>query len=425
MINPIWNPFSRYADKLERQVEKVLKKVNRLGAMAIQKEILTLMQKNLVIVNLFIEAKFKGYKYLSRGARKKLYQNNEKIAANFLKFAEHFQISDKSLIAYLKSLNLQLPANQENVDKFKYLITIMEYLKPGAGRFEYLEGASFGKLLSDPEKNEKMIGDCNQIVTYYTYLYSLKYSINDLRIKILPEHVCLYFENIDIEATSGSLAKYKEFVHILPIVELISTNLLDVSDFRDKQLKIDSREFLKGATLAYNISSERDIVTRNLRISYRNVAIDALNNNQFETAEFYVLKAGIKNVEDSQLLQNIYHNAVIYYVDNKNFNKARFFAGKKADLELKKYINEKEGYYYFDNGQLNKAKEIFYKLGNQQMLKAIYGREFNQIQKRVSGLKDLAKMKVYKNDYRKMRDLAVKLGDDNLVNQLDNILKQL
>ncbi len=425
MINPIWNPFSHYADKLEKQVENVLKKVNRLGALATQKEILALMQKNLVIVNLFIEAKFKGYKYLSRVARKKRYLNNEKIAHNFNQFLNNFHISDELLVEYLKKLELNIPSTQENVERLKYIIGIMEFLKPGAGRFEYLEGASFGKLLTDPDKNQKMIGDCNQIVTYYTFLYSLKYSINDLQIKILPEHVCLYFDNIDIEATSGSLAKYKEFVHILPIVELISTNLLDVSDFRDKQLKINSREFLKGATLAYNISSERDIVTRNLRISYRNVAIDALNNNQFETAEFYILKVGIKDEENKHFLQNIYHNAVIYYVNNKNFNKARFFADKKADIELKKYVDEKEGFYYFENNQLSRAKEIFYRVGNQQMLKAIYGREFNQIQNKVSGLKDLAKMKAYKNDYRKMRDLAVKMGDDNLVSQLDNILRQL
>jgi len=425
MLKPVWNPFSRYADKLEKQIDNILKRAAFLGVFEAQRKVLELMQSNLVILDLWLEARFKGYKYLTRGTRKRLYRNSETIARVFLEFAAKVQINDGAVTDNLRELGLDRPHLPGDDEKLRFIVAIMLFLRPDAGRFQYLEGASFGKLLGDIEHQQKMIGDCNQIVTFYTYLYSLKYDLKELQIKLLPKHVCLHFKGIDVEATAGAFARYKEFDKLLPIVELISTNLLDVSDFRDKQIKVNPRDFLKAAQLANNLSSERELVVSNLKIAYRNVAVESLNNNDFDTALFFLEKAGIENETDQQLLSSIYHNAVIHNTKSHDFRKARFYADKGGDAELKKYIDEQEAIYLYDTNSLSRARELFLRVGNTQMVKACFAKEYNQMQSRVAGIKDLASMKAHGSDYRKMLDLAEKMGDQQLVENLQNIIKQL
>jgi hypothetical protein len=439
MLEPIWNPFSRYADRQEKRVDKLLKRMAFIGVFEAQRILLEMMQKNMVILNLFLEWKFKGYKYLKKSARKRMYRNAENIGTAFLNYANTVKVDEAALLARLKSLGLSAPAAPPDLEKLKYFALIMGFLKPGQasgiGRdggergpgnyYQYLEGASFGKLLVDIESGRKMIGDCNQIVTFYVYLYSLRHDLRELQIKLPKGHVCLHFKGIDIEATAGSFAKYTEYEWLLPIVELVSTNLLDVSDFRDKQLKIDPREYLKGSQLAFNISSQREIVARNLSVSYYNLAIESMKSEDFETAEFFMEKSGKNDAEGRQLMESIYHNAVVYYVKTHNFSKARYFAGKSGEGELKKYVDEREGSYYYEQGSLARARELFSAAGNSEMVKATYGKEYNQVQARVKGINDLATMKSHRSDYEKMLDLAYKMNDQGLIDNLHNVLKQL
>lgn len=425
MLKPVWNPFSRYADKQEKRVDNILKKIAFLGVFEAQRKIGEMMQTNLVILDLWLEARFKGYKYLTRSTRKKLYRNSEVTSQAFLSFASELKWDDGALYKNIQDLGLSRPSLPGDDEKLRFLASIMLFLSPRSGRYEYLEGASFGKLLRNIEKNEKLIGDCNQIVTLYTYLFSLKYDLKELQIKIMPGHVCLHFKGIDIEATSGSFANYKDYTKILPITELISTNLLDVSDFRDKQIRVNPRDFLKAAQLANHLSSERDLVGSNLKIAYHNVAVDALKDDDFETALFFVKTAGITTEEDRKFEANILHNAVIFYGKKRNFNKARYYSGKSGDSELKRYVDEQEGMNEYHNDSLSKARELFTKAGNQQMVRACYAKEYNQIQSRVAGLRQLDVMRTHKGDYRKMLDLAQKIGDQALVENVRNILKQL
>jgi hypothetical protein len=264
-----------------------------------------------------------------------------------------------------------------------------------------------------------MIGDCNQIVTFYSFLYSLKYDIADLQIKLPKNHICLHFRGLDIEATAGGFSNYKDVQTVLPIVELISTNLLDISDFRDKQIQISPREFLKAAQLAYRLSSQRDLVTKNLEASYHNVALESMQKDDYETALFFAEKAAI------DLKPTILHNAVVYSVKKHDFGKARFFLSKGAESELLKYINEQEGYYYLERNSPARARELFRSAGNQELVKATYAREYNNLQKRVAGIKDLKTMKSYKGVYRQMLDLAHKMEDGHLAANLQDILRQL
>ncbi len=444
MLEPIMNPFSGYADRQEKRVDKFLRKIAFVGVFEAQRVLLEMMQKNMVILSLFLEWKFKGYRYLKKGARKKMYINAERIGVAFLNYANSVRIDEAALLANVRGLGLSVPAAPPDIEKLKYIALIMSFLRPGdtaggtkglaassnlsrgpGNYYQYLEGASFGKLLVDIDRGEKMIGDCNQIVTFYTYLYSLRYEIRELQIKLPKGHVCLHFKGIDIEATAGVFANYKEYEWLLPLVELVSTNLLDVSDFRDAQLMINSREYLRGSQLAYSISSQREIVAKNLSVSYYNLAIESMKSADFETAEFFLEKAGRNDADAVQLREAIFHNAVIHEVKANNFSRARYFAGKSSEYDLKRYIDEREGYYYFENGGLTRARELFAASGNSEMVKACYAKEYNQVQARVTGLRDIATMKAHRADYDKMLDLAYKMDDQSLIENLHNVLKQL
>ena len=128
----------------------------------------------------------------------------------------------------------------------------------------YRSSSSFEKVLRNPEE-EVLEGDCNQLVTLYVYLYSLRFPITDLQLKIIPGHVCLHFEGKDLETTKGTWTLYKKFDRIAEIPELISLNLLDIPDEAESREKISPITRLHISRLAYTLSGERS--TTKLRLS--------------------------------------------------------------------------------------------------------------------------------------------------------------
>lgn len=417
LFQPIYNPFSRYADKHEKKVDKLLNQLAQKDRIFINKKLLNLMQENLVVTNLWLEKRFKGYTYLTKWKRLALYKNSQELAISFRHFCHNNQVNEKLINEKLDELTP--PFNHpDSRKKLKTIYCIMQFLKPGS-YYEYLEGASFGKLLQIPGK-KKMIGDCNQIVTLYTFLYSLNNPIRDLKIKLLPNHVCLHFGGIDIEATNASFQNYKDFTHLLSVSELISTNLLDTVDFRDKTLKIDARSFVKAAKLAIQISSIKEITRKNLDVAYHNLVINALQKNDFETAKFYSAK-----INDPKLTHTVYHNAAIYNTDKKNYRKARFYASHIKDKELDDYIKNQEGWNYYQNNSLTKAIKIFKEIPNEEMVKACYSKMYNVLQKKTAHLKTAPEHRAHKSDYRKMLDLARKMGNKEIEHNLTKLLDQI
>jgi hypothetical protein len=410
------NPFSRYADVLERKADRLLSWIVIYDKFGLQKKVYELMQKNLVVLDLWLEKKYKGYKYLTKWNRNKLYSNTQKLVEEFKGFCSGNRVDDKVLFSQLDRFGFEAVADRS--DKIRYIGQIMAFLRPGH-YYEYLEGASFGKLLKVPGK-EKLIGDCNQIVTLYAFLYSLKFPISDLKIKLLPKHVCLHYEGVDIEATNATFQKYREYDHLLSIVELITTNLLDVSDFRDKTLKIDARVLVTAAELAYKLSSMRDLVEGNLKITYHNLAIESAANEDFESAVFFLNKT-----EDYGLKQNIFHNAVIFYTNKSDFTKARYYLNGISDVKLNQYVSDREGYYYFKQGNITRALDIYRRAGNVEMVKACYGEEYNRLQKKVSSARTMESARYFRVDYQRMKELARLMGDNDLETQVDGILKSL
>lgn len=419
IFRPIINLFSRYADHCEKKADQLFKRIIFLDRTTAQKRLLDLMQYNLVVVNVWLEKEFKAYKYLKKRNRRHLYKNTQLIVQNFEQFCAQFQPDQTYLQEIVKKFNLQFSV--ELLQKLGYLAQIMAFLKPGQV-YEYLESASFGKLLVDPHK-EKMIGDCNQIVTFYVFLYSLKFPISDLNIKIIPGHVCLHFNGIDIEATNATFHQYETFEYLLSITELIATNLLDISDVRDAQNSITTRTLLKGSELAYCISSMRPLVEKNLQIAYQNLAIESARKKDFDTARFFLEKLQIPDLK-----KQIFHNAIIYYCDQHNFQKAKFYVSKLSELdmakgdEMKRYVSEQEGHYYFKNGNLEHALSIFKSLNHSAMIKACYAQEFNKLQRRVAFVKTIEEAKKQKNTYARMLNLAQLMEDNDATEKIRKIL---
>lgn len=255
-----------------------------------------------MIMNVWLEKKFKGYLYLTKKVRRQMYDDTQIIVKKLEKFCAENIVNIDDLRKLFNKNGWLFPDGGE--EKLTYLYQIMMFLEPEK-YYHYIETTSFGKLLRNPDK-EKLEGDCNQIVTLYIYLYALKFSVSDLRIKLLPEHVCLHFREIDIECTNGQFAKYRENPDTLPVTEIISTNLLDLKDFREDAQRITPQIIIKSAQLAYAISSLKSMVAKNLQIAYRNMAIAALKNHEYESAIFFAEKEGTREFEN-QIQKASYH----------------------------------------------------------------------------------------------------------------------
>lgn len=399
--------FSPYAHPFERKVDRFFRGIKSTSNVAkVRKKLLALMQENLVVVNLWLEKRYKGYKYLNKRLRREMYRNLDFIVA---KFKEHGDdVVDISGLDFV-------PADKEKV---QYLALIMSFLRPGH-YYEYLKASNFGRLLRNPN-NEKMKGDCNQIVTFYIYLYSLKFPISDLEIKLLPEHVCLHFKGIDIEATNATFEKYDKHEGVLPVTEIISTNLLDLVDLREDVMEISDRDLVKSAQLAYSISSLKSVVAKNLNIAYRRLALSALKSKDFKGAIFYFGKAG-----DRDALVKVYHDAAVYFMEQKNFSKAVYYADLSRDEDLIRLVSHNEGVYYFKAGNVDKALDIFKNLADSDLEIACYAKKYDDLSQKVASVKTIADVRKHKGTFRKMLKLAQKMRDDKLVANLKKTLAKI
>jgi len=376
--------FSPYVNSFERKVDKFFKNVRSTSSsFSVQRGLLLLMQKNLIVTNVWMEKKFKGYVYLDKKTRKQMYSDVLHIIEEFKKFCDKNVYAAEDVKAAVKAKGLSFPNGSEK--EFCYMYQIMSFLRPGL-YYNYIETASFGKLLRDP-RHEKLEGDCNQIVTLYIYLYSLRFQIKDLNIKLLPEHVCLHFRGIDVEATNGTFQDYDKDDEILPVTEIISTNLLDLLDFRESVQSISPRVMVKSAQLAYSISSLKPLVLKNLNIAYNNLAISAMKSGNFQTARFYAEQS-----KDSDLLRSVKNNEAVSHFKAKRFDK---------------------------------AIKLFSELGATDSVKACYSNQYNDLSHRLKGVKTLRDAKKYKSVYKKMLSLARKMGDEHLIHSLRDTLGKL
>lgn len=412
------SPFTQYAHPFEKRVNKFFNGVRGSGhAARTHNTLVKLMQQNLIVTNLWMERRFKNYRYLSKYRRRMLYQHSDTIAAAFDTFYQSFSVTEQQLRAPFLAHGVPFP--EQAMQQLRCLLAITTFLQPGR-YYHYIQSASFGKLLRDPSR-ERLEGDCNQIVTLYAYIYSRYFAIQDLQVKVLPDHVCLHFLGIDIEATSGQFTLYKEFDFVGPITELIAINLLDVSDFREMQAKVTEQTMLKAAELAFHLSSMRELVKRNLRVSYHNMALSKSQQNNFTSALFYAERSG-----NTQLVSSLCHNAALDAAKKNNFSKARLYAGKSGNTELQQYVITLEANSYLKKKQFTKARTLFSQVNNQEMVAATFQHEYNALYNKLpKNLRTIEDHKKYKATYTKLIAIAKKGGLTQQARQLQDLLKQL
>lgn len=409
--------FSQYVSPFERKVDKFFRNIKSTDSLAsVKDKLLALMQENLMIVNVWLERKFKGYLYLDKKTRRQMYADTLVIIQRLTEFCSANPVNLDELRLFFKKQGFTFPDGDEQ--KLAYLYQIMMFLQPGR-HYQYIKTASFGKLLVNPDR-EKLEGDCNQIVTLYIYLYSLRFPLQDLQIKLLPEHVCLHFREIDIECTNGQFAKYTENRDVLPVTEIISTNLLDLNDFREDVQEISPEMIVKSSQLAYAISSLKPLVAKNLTIAYHNLAVAALQGHRFDSAIFFFEKAG-----DREQLMVCYQNAAVYYLNQKDFKKAVFYAGKAGNRELERSIKYNEGVESYNAGSLDRALEIFSFLGDEKMKKACYQKQYNLLGQQVAGVRTMEQARGKRSVYQKMLTLAEKIGDEILESSVRDTLGKM
>lgn len=413
----LFSIFSPYAHPFERRVNHFFKSIQSTSnPVTVHRTLQELMQENLVVVNLWMEKKYKNYVHLKKRTRRKMYANVEILKNDFLTFAGRGASALPPLRSPLDRLNLAIP-DPSHSEPFLHLAAIMAYLKPG-GRYEYQASANFGKLLKNPHE-EKLIGDCNQIVTLYTYLYSLKFPISDLKIKILPRHVCLHFEGIDIEATSGTFQNYPDKADVLPITELLSTNLLDISDAEAKTATIDPRTMVKRAQLAYHLSSFRHVVARNLNAAYERLIVTLLDQKNYRSAIFFAEKRG-----DPDWIKQVYSKATAEALRRNDFSEAEHYLRRSGDEAMREIFWHNQGVYYYKRGQYDQALTFFQKANNTDMVKACCQQQYANLSKRVQGVKTLAEAKRHRSTYQKMLTLARSGDMEKAAESMQKILRQ-
>lgn len=403
--------FSPYANPFEKKVNKYFSRLSeKHSSVKTKTKMVGLMQENLVVFQLWSECRYKGYKYLNKHKRRELYQNTEYIKNDFEEYCQSNPVDINNVYAELKHHNVDIRNFSGKEDQLKYLACIMQYLAPKGGKYDYRASSNFGLLLCDPT-TEKMIGDCNQIVTLYIYFYSLKYDITDLEILTYPGHVALHFNGVDLEATNGRFTSYdKKGQTILPIHEIVAINLLDTTDSYFKTHKLNPDTMLESAKIAYLVSSNRNIVDNNLKVAYHNIINQLVKNNNYSLALTYA-----KQNRDHKLINFVGHNATVYYMKKNNFTTARKFA-KHMDKprDFLNSIDYNEGVVYLNKGDYNRALTIFKRMNNSKLVKQCYIGLYSKEQKKLSHIKTIPDLKKHRTTINKLNYYAQKSGDPKL-----------
>lgn len=241
--------FSIYSHPVEKKFDRLLGSLAKNASKKrVRRKVLSLMQKNMVAVQLWSERRYKGYKETTKKERRTMIERAKRLS---------------------KKIDHLIRQKKAGTTRLAYLHFLNQFFHR-EGRFTYREHARFSELLKDPLL-EKFTGDCNQMVTMYVFLYSRKFNISDLSIKIYPGHVCLHFKGEDLEVTNGTFTKYKEKgQQILPIEELVAINILDIDDEHGEKHQVLSKTRLEADLLHFLLGTHSEAAEHNLKVSQQN-----------------------------------------------------------------------------------------------------------------------------------------------------------
>lgn len=422
LLQKIYYSLSPYVNGHERRIAKFLEGLREDDAkQATTKQVLDLIQQDITVFNLWCEWRYRGYRYLGKSTRRQLYDNFGHIKSGFDDYVAQHAVDKAKLAEELSAKGLDGAKFNEHTEQWVYISQIMSYLSPAGGRYEYRESSTFGKLLRDPNR-EPLIGDCNQIVTLYIALFALKFDIQLLQLKTYPGHVALHFDEIDIEATQGLLKKYDEpNQEILPIHEIISINLLDVSDDYYRTKKVPATTILESARLASLISSNQGLVSRNLEVAYNNTVAELMRSNSYDRALSFALQSN-----NSKLIDAVSTNGASFYLQKQDFARAlKLSEHSSQQAQLQKAIYHNQGAYMMNKQNYHGAIDVFRKIGDEEAVRNCYVGLYQQEASKLPKQFTSAELKNYKRLIHNMNDYANKSGNKTLIQHVSELRKHL
>lgn len=418
-ISSIFYFFAPYTDARERSVGLFFKSLTEHSSqLRTRVKLGDLLQRNIAVINLWTEYQYKGYKYLRKSQRKKLYANLQLIADDFDRF--YINNAQPAELVALRIHRLA-PHATTNPKKATLVQALMDYFSLERGTYEYRASSSFGRLLRDPS-HEKLVGDCNQIVTLYIYLYSRYHDVRDLQIRVLPGHVALHHSGIDIEATTGEFANYNERKDstLLPVEEIVSINLLDTTDAYLSTHGVSPENFLQASRFAFILSHDRDIVRRNLDAAYSMLINSLMKRNNYRQA----LKFAIMS-RDMTLLGIVGHNGAVYEMEHHNYTAARRFAKHAPGGEaLTRNSWQSEGAYHYQAHRYHDAIKAFERIRDQTSVRRCYEALFFKEQEKLGSRFTTESIKKHADIIKRMRVHAKKSGNKKLIEYAEDLDKK-
>ncbi len=422
ILGKIYYFFSSYTNPAERQLAKFFRRLNEnQSPPLVANQLLTFLQQDTVLLTVFLEWRYKGYRYLTKATRRDLYAKAELIKQDFQKYCQSYS-PDLNQVLDLASqtevrFNTKLTAEQQ--DQLLYLQQIMTYLSPQQGRYAYQESSTFGNLLRDPTK-EQLTADCNQIVTLYLYLYSQKYHLSSLKLFVLPRHVAIAFNGATIEATVGQFHNYSdEESSLVPAQEIVAINLLDISDRQFSTHKIPPEVSLEASRIAYLISSQREITKKNLTSAYHNLVNKLVAENDYTQA----LRMAKKS-RNQQSVAYVGHRGAIFFQSKNQFSQALKYARyAKQARELEKTIYYNQGVYYYNQQKYHQAIDSFRRADQSQMIRKCYAGLFYQAQQELGSRITKQTIEQNKPVLARMRDYAQRSGETKLLDYVRKLEK--
>lgn len=412
--------FSQYANTSEKNVGKFFARLNEgANRHKIHQYIINYLQEDIISFTVFTEYKYKGYNYLkSKKKRLNLYENALAVVDDFNNF--EFSYDASNLANEIAGLAVKNNFSDSQIERLIYLRKIMAYFSPERGVYNYKHSSTFGELLKDPAKF-MLVGDCNQIVSLYLYLYSLRYCIDDLKLISPPNHVAIYYLGIQIEATMGRFTSPDPDGDILPIQEIATINILDVTDSYFKTHKIEPKSMLDVSRLAFLVSSNREIVKKNLDTAYLNIIIDNINKNNYPLAINFA-----KQSKKINLIEYVAHKATIYFDKKHNFKEARKYASYSIDKkELLKQIVRSEANYLYKNTKYSGAIKLYNSLGDVAMVQNCYLALYAFEQKKLGKIISVDDIKRQSATINSMYNYAKKTGNKDLIKYSTDLKKYL
>ena len=378
-----------------------------------------LLQQDIAVINLWSEYRYKGYKYLGKRERKKLYANLQLIADSFESYRGAYSKDPEEVMLKIHGI---APGAKLKPEQATTLQALMDYLAPSRGVYEYRESSSFGRLLRNPA-SERLVGDCNQIVTLYVYLYSQYHSVQDLQIRLLPGHVALHYGGVDIETTNGTLANYDDTdgQQLMPIEEIVSVNLLDTTDSYLDTHEVAPEDFLQSARFAFILSHDRKIVESNLDAAYGRLINQLMKRHNYQKA----LKLALAS-RDMELLAAVGNNGALHHMARHEFAAARRYAKhaiKQTELIRDSY--RAEGAYHYDAGRYQEAIKAFRHYGDQELVQKCYEGLFFSEQDKLGKNITTANIKSQAPTIKRMANYAQKSGNKQLIAHASSLKKHL